>query len=114
MIFARRAKSLRPANASCLFRGHRKPGHRLVQYYTLDRIKLSLPRRLLEGSHRGVVTRLSAHADSGWAEIDIFSVVLVFETRRQETHDVHLRHAPIGSEFADGFALAHIIRKMPN
>src|SRR6266700_3916449 len=102
------------ANASCLFRGDRKIGHRLVQDYAFDRIKLSLPRRLPECSHRGLVTCLSAHADSGWTEIDIFSVVLVFETWRQEAHNVHLRHAPIAGQFAHRLALAYIIRNMPN
>src|SRR5262245_52465710 len=101
-------------NASCLFRGDRKIGHRLVQDYALDRIKLSLPRRLLERSHRGLVTCLSAHADSRWTEIDIFSVVLVFETRRQKAHDVHLRHTPIAGEFTHRLALAYIFRKKPN
>src|SRR6266516_3752496 len=110
------AKSVWPfeANTSCLFRGDRKIGHRFVQYYALDRIKLSLPRRLLECSHRGLVTCLSAHADSGWTEIDIFSVVLIFEPRCQKADDVHLRHAPIASQFAHCLALAHIIGKMTN
>ena len=102
------------ANVSCLFRGDRKIGHRLVQDYAFDRIKLSLPRRLLECSHRGLVTCISAHADSRWTEIDIFSVVLIFETRRQKAHDVHLCHAPIAGEFAHRLALAYFVWKVPN
>jgi len=85
-----------------------------VQDYAFDRIKLSLPRRLLECSHRGLVTCLSAHADSGWTKIDILGVVLVFETRRQEAHDVHLRYAPIAGEFAHCLALAYFVWKVPN
>src|SRR5512133_1953537 len=102
MVLPRQAKSVWSfeANASCLFRGHRKIEHRLVQDYALDRIKLPLPWRLLECSHCSLVTCLSAHADSGWTEIDIFSVVLVFETWRQEAHNVHLRHAAIPGQFA--------------
>src|SRR6266700_3170348 len=116
MVCPRRAKSVSSfeANASCLFRGDRKIGHRLVQDYALDRIKLSLPRRLLECLDRGLVTCLSAQADSRWSEIDIFSVVLVFETRRQKAHDVHLRHAAIAREFAYLLTLAYVIRNMPN
>src|SRR6266566_5153462 len=116
------AKSVWPfeANASSLFRGDRKIGHRLVQDYAFDRIKLSLPWRLLECSHRGLVTCISAHADSRWTEIDIFSVVLIFETRRQKAHDVHLRHAPIAGEYpqirkaAHGHpAIASVARRRP-
>src|SRR5262245_54888455 len=117
MLFPLRAKSfgpLRRTNAAGLFRGHPKIGHRLVQDYAFDRIKLSLPRRLLECSHRGLVTCLSTHANSGGTEIDIFSVVLVFETWCQEAHNVHLRHAPITSQFAHCLALAYIIRNVPN
>jgi hypothetical protein len=85
-----------------------------VQDYAFDWVKLSLPRRLLECSHRGLVTCLSAHTDSRWTEIDIFGVVFVFETWSQEAHNVHLRHAPIACEFAHRLALAFIIRNMPN
>src|SRR5215813_13425341 len=114
MVFPRRAKSVWcfEANASCLFRGHRKIGHRLVQDYALDRIKLSLPRRLLECSHCSLVTCLSAHADSRWTKIDIFSVVLIFEAVRDlagygcVTHLYVVPHAPIADKIALRLALA--------
>src|SRR5262249_17901979 len=117
MLFPLRAKSfgpLRRTNARGLFRGHPKIGHRLVKDYAFNRIKLSLPRSPLECSHRGLVTRLSAHADSGGTEIGIFGVVFVFKARSQKTHNVHLRHAPIAGQFAHRLALAYIIRNMPN
>src|SRR5262245_60363311 len=117
MLFPLRAKSIwhfEATNASGLFRGHRKIRHRLVQDYAFDWIKLSLPRRLLECSHRGLVTCLSTHADSGGTEIDIFRVVLVFETWCQEAHNVHLRHAPIAREFAHRLGLAYIVRNVSN
>jgi hypothetical protein len=41
-------------------------------------------------------------------------MVLIFETRRQEGHEVHLRHTPMAGEFAHCIALAHIIRAKPN
>src|SRR5215471_21774251 len=97
-----------------LFRGGRKIRHGLVEDYALDRIELSPPWRPLERPHCGLVTCLPAHTDSTWTEIDIFHVVLIFETRRQEGHKVHLRHTPITGEFVHCLALAHIIRKKPN
>src|SRR5205807_2318210 len=49
------------------------------------------------------------HADSRWREIDIFSVVFIFEARRQKAHNVHLRYAAVAGQLAHGLALAHII-----
>src|SRR5215468_10084286 len=85
-----------------------------MEDHALDRIELSPPWRPLERPHCGLVTCLPAHADSGWTEIDILGVVFVLETRRQEAHDMHLRHTPMAGEFAHCLALAHIIRQMPN
>ncbi len=85
-----------------------------MQDYAFDRIKLSLPRRLLECPHCRLVTCLPAHADSRRTEIDIFGVVFVFKTGCQKAHDVHLRHAPIAGEFTHRLALAYIIWKVPD
>ena len=97
-----------------LFRRHREIRRGFVQDYALDRVKLSLPRGLPECSHCGLIAGLSAHADSGWSEIDILGVILVFETRRQEAHDMHLRHTPVAGQLPDRVGLAHIIGKIPN
>ena len=85
-----------------------------MQDYALDRIEFSLPRRPLERPHCCFVTRLPAHTDSTWTEIDILHVVLIFETRRHEGQKVHLRYTPITGEFAHSLALAQIIRQMTN
>jgi hypothetical protein len=85
-----------------------------VQDYALDRVKLSQPWCLPECSHCGLIAVLSAHADSRWSEIDILGVILVFEARRQEAHDMHLRHAPVAGQFPHRVGLAHIIGKIPN
>ena len=77
-----------------------------MQDYAFDRIKLSLPRRLLECSHRGLVTCLSAHADSRWTEIDIFSVVLVFETWGQKWLDSLERTAGTVNSYRSTIAYA--------
>ena len=80
-----------------------------MQNYALDRVKISLPRCLPECSHCGLETGFPAHVDPGWSEIDIFSVILIFQTRRQEADNVHLRHASVASQFLHGLGLAHII-----
>jgi len=80
-----------------------------VQDYALDRVKIPLPRCLPECSHCSLETGFSTHADPGWSEIDIFSVILILETRRQEADNVHLRHASVGSQFLHRLGLTHII-----
>jgi hypothetical protein len=56
----------------------------------------------------------SASAFRRSADREARKLVLIFETRRQEGHKVHLRHTPITGEFAHCLALAHIIRKKAN
>src|SRR5262245_64174253 len=97
MVFPRQAGSRGTASAFSL-RRRRKSERRLVQNDALDRIELSLPWRPLEGAHRGLVTRLAAHGDAGWGEIDILGVVVVFETRWREAHSMHLRNGPLAGE----------------
>src|SRR5262247_1225853 len=113
MVFPRRAGSRGTASAFSL-RRRRKIERRLVQDDALDRIELSLPWRPLEGAHRGPVTRLAAHGDAGWSEIDILGLVLVFETRRQEAHHMHLRHAAMAGEITHRLGFAYMVRQMAN
>ena len=85
-----------------------------MQDYTLYRVKLSLPRGLRECSRRGLVTCFPADADPGRSEIDIFGVILIFETRGQQSDNMHLRHASITGKIAYRFAPARIVRNIPN
>src|SRR5436190_7844433 len=62
-----------------------------VQDDARERVDLVLPRRLIECAHGLGVAGLPAHADAGGAEVDVLGVVLVFELRRQQPHDVHDR-----------------------
>src|SRR5262249_38666089 len=80
-----------------------------MQDYALDRVKVSLPRCLPECSRCSLETGFPTHADPGWSEIDIFSVILIFEARRQEADNVHLRHASVGSQFLHRLGLTDII-----
>ena len=57
------------------------------------------------------VARVAPHADAVRAEVDVLGVVLAFEPRRQQAHDMHLRAAAIACELAHLRAVAHILGK---
>jgi len=64
------------SGVTTLFRCHRQIGHCPCKM-------TPSPWGLLECPHCGLAARLPAHTDSGWAEVDVLCVVLVFETRGQ-------------------------------
>ena len=96
----------------CLFGCDCEIRHGLVQDYTFDRIELSLPRCLSKCSHCGLETCFPAQANPGWAEVNVFGVILIFESRRQEANNVHLRHASVACQFLHRIGLTHIIAQV--
>ena len=85
-----------------------------MQNDTLYRIEISLPRRLLKRLHCRTVPGSSASSDPGSAEIYILGVVFVVEAWREETHDMHLRHASVAGEVLHDFAVTQLALHLAN
>jgi len=85
-----------------------------VQDDAFDRVEFSLPRRQLQRFHGGLVAGLPARRDSSWGEIDVLGVILIFYPRREQTNDVHLRHAAIAGEIAHRLAVSQLRRNLLN
>src|ERR1051326_7591233 len=96
-----------------LFGGERHVRHLLVQNDALERVGFVLPGHVRQRPTRRAITGFPALADPGRGEVDILGVVLVVETRRQQTHHVHAREAAVTGQLAHLGIGAPVLRQMP-